>query len=124
MPNQISNLRLLSMAHAVAAGSCWRRRSWPRGGLLAVLQLAAQEKVLPLWQPVAQEDDQIHEQQWMGLNSSSGGGRVPGAATGGTANGSKTLDWGEGLNSVLVGAVRGCGWCRLAGPVYARLGLC
>jgi hypothetical protein len=76
-----------------------------------------------LWQPTAQEDDRIHERQRMGLNSSSDGGGVPGAATGSAVNGSETLDGGGGLNSALVGAVRGCGWCGLAEPICAGLGL-
>jgi hypothetical protein len=56
----------------------------------------------------------------MGLNSSSGGGGVPGVATGSAVNGSETLDGGGGLNSALVGAVR---WCGLAEPICAGLGL-
>jgi hypothetical protein len=89
------------------------------------LQLAAREGVLPSRQPVAQEDERIHERRWRGLSSSSGGGGVSGAAIGGTTNGSETLDEGAGgvLNSILVGAVKGCGWCRLVGPVCAQLGL-
>jgi hypothetical protein len=45
--------------------------------------------------------------------------------TDGATNGSETLDEGAGgvLNSILVGAVKGCGWCRLVGPVCAQLGL-